>query len=71
MGDVRTSQESKVDGRSTGELRNVFNGKGNVNETGIHELKLLKSIIKETLRLHPPAPFLVPRECRERCEING
>ncbi|KAM7251314.1 hypothetical protein ACFE04_023197 [Oxalis oulophora] len=26
---------------------------------------------EETFRLHPPAPLLVPRECIERCEING
>ncbi|KAH7546902.1 hypothetical protein FEM48_Zijuj01G0250000 [Ziziphus jujuba var. spinosa] len=25
----------------------------------------------QVLRLHPPAPLLIPRECRERCEING
>ncbi|GAV60715.1 LOW QUALITY PROTEIN: p450 domain-containing protein, partial [Cephalotus follicularis] len=50
------------------EVRQVFNGKGTVDEMGV---KLLKSIIKETLRLHPPLPLLIPRECGENCEIDG
>lgn len=53
------------------EVRQVFNSKANVNENGLHELKFLESVFKETLRLHPPAPLLVPRESMENCVING
>lgn len=53
------------------EVREVFNRKGKVDETGIDELQFLKLVIKETLRLHPPGPSLFPKECRERCKING
>ncbi|XVF77127.1 hypothetical protein PTKIN_Ptkin14bG0015700 [Pterospermum kingtungense] len=53
------------------EVRQVFGANGGVNEARIHELKYLKSIVKETLRLHPSAPLLIPRECTENCVIKG
>lgn len=53
------------------EVRRVFNEKGSVDETCISEMKYLKSVIKEILRLHPPAPLLLPRECRESCVISN
>ncbi|PNT13230.1 hypothetical protein POPTR_011G130800v4 [Populus trichocarpa] len=53
------------------EVRQVFNDLGTIpDETSLHDLKFLKLIIKETLRLHPPVP-LIPRECRKRCDVNG
>ncbi|GAU41212.1 hypothetical protein TSUD_128880 [Trifolium subterraneum] len=53
------------------EVRRVFDSIGRVDETNLHELKYLKSVIKETLRLHGPVTLLLPRECSENCEING
>lgn len=56
--------------RAQTEVRDLFRDKGKVDEDGLHELKFLNCIIKETLRLHPPVP-LIPRESRTNVEING
>lgn len=53
------------------EVRQIFDEKGHVDESNIHQLVYLKSIVKETLRLHPPLPLLLPRKCGQECEING
>ena len=56
--------------RAQQEVREIFRKKGCVGEASTSEMTYLKCIIKETLRLHPPAPLL-PKECQEKCEING
>ncbi|XP_024029884.1 cytochrome P450 71D11-like [Morus notabilis] len=56
--------------KAQNEVREVFRRKESVDETAISEMTYLKSVVKETLRLHPSGS-LIPRECREKCEING
>ncbi|XP_024029898.1 cytochrome P450 71D11 [Morus notabilis] len=56
--------------KAQNEVREVFHRKGSVDETCISEMTYLKSVVKETLRMHPSAA-LIPRECREKCEINS
>ncbi|XP_071686065.1 premnaspirodiene oxygenase-like [Rutidosis leptorrhynchoides] len=53
------------------EVRQMFKGKTIIQDIDFQELKYLKMVVKETFRLHPPVPLLMPRECRESCEING
>ncbi|XP_027061145.1 tabersonine 6,7-epoxidase [Coffea arabica] len=57
--------------RAQEEIREVFGERGNVDESRIHELKYLQAVIKEAMRLHPPLPLLLPRECSKQCEIHG
>ncbi|CAK8538895.1 unnamed protein product [Lathyrus sativus] len=61
----------KIMEEAQSEVRRVFDKKGYVDESEIHKCIYLKSVIKETLRLHPSLPLLIPRESREKCQING
>ncbi|CAI0456067.1 unnamed protein product [Linum tenue] len=53
------------------EVKEMFDGKRTVDEADLDELHYLDMVIKESLRLHPPAPLIAPRECRETTVING
>jgi cytochrome P450 len=65
----------KVMGKLQGEIRAAFGDKEFISEAELRAcgsvMKYLGLVIKETFRLHPPAPILVPRESTEACEING
>ncbi|KAG8640075.1 hypothetical protein MANES_13G021201v8 [Manihot esculenta] len=57
------------------EIRNCYRNhvgkKGRLTKDDIDKLEYLKMVIKETFRLHPAAPLLIPRETISHCNING
>ena len=57
--------------KAQAEVRAIYGKRGTVDESQLHELKYLHAVIKETLRLHPPASLIPPRESGEQCEIFG
>ncbi|WVZ25555.1 hypothetical protein V8G54_004099 [Vigna mungo] len=48
--------------KAQSEVRKVFNEKGYVDEEELGKCEYLNSVMKETMRLHPPEALLVPRE---------
>lgn len=68
---VEMVKNPRVMKKAQAEVRTLFDGKRKIDETEIQGLEYLKLVIKETMRLHPPFTLLLPRECREKCEIHG
>ncbi|KAG8100957.1 hypothetical protein GUJ93_ZPchr0297g40545 [Zizania palustris] len=53
------------------ELARVIGERKRVDESEIDQLPYLQAIVKETFRLHPPVPFLVPRKANMTTRIMG
>ncbi|XP_049370021.1 geraniol 8-hydroxylase-like [Solanum verrucosum] len=66
---VETLGHPEIMQKAQAELAQVV-GKGKpIEEADVSRLPYLQFIIKETLRLHPPAPFLIPRTVDQDVEL--
>ncbi|MCD7460819.1 hypothetical protein HAX54_044498 [Datura stramonium] len=68
---VEMMKNSNIFVRAQAEVREAFRNKVTFDTNDAEELRYLKLVIKETMRLHAPVPLLIPRECGEETDING
>ncbi|XP_058180190.1 cytochrome P450 71A1-like [Rhododendron vialii] len=53
------------------EVRTVVGMKSRIDQDDMDQMDYLKCVVKETLRLHPPAPLLIPRELTTSAKLGG
>ncbi|RCV06467.1 hypothetical protein SETIT_1G164900v2 [Setaria italica] len=57
--------------KAQAEIRAAVGGGDRVQPDDMTKLSYLRMVVKETLRLHPPTPLLLPRETMRHIQIGG
>ncbi|KAL6620533.1 hypothetical protein ACP70R_035672 [Stipagrostis hirtigluma subsp. patula] len=57
--------------KAQAEVRQVVGAQGTVLEEQLSTMNLLHAAMKEALRLHPPAPLLIPHEVVQDTKLHG
>nr|GEZ40969.1 cytochrome P450-like protein [Tanacetum cinerariifolium]GEZ40974.1 cytochrome P450-like protein [Tanacetum cinerariifolium] len=57
--------------KAQSEIDNYVGNNRFLEESDIEHLPYLRCIVKETLRLYPTAPLLVPHESSKDCKVGG
>lgn len=53
------------------EVRTIVGNRSKLEDNDLDQMDYLKCLVKETLRLHPPAPLLVSRETTSNVKLGG
>lgn len=57
--------------KAQAEIRKIADKKPMVTEDDLNGIEYIRAVIKEVMRLHPPAPLLVPHESTTAIKIHG
>ncbi|GLJ09021.1 hypothetical protein SUGI_0100100 [Cryptomeria japonica] len=57
--------------RAQQEIESAVGRDRRVKENDVVKLDYLRCVVKETFRLHPPLPLLIPHESMEGCDVEG
>lgn len=64
-------RKPEIMAKAKDEISKVVGSTRKLEESDIENLQYLQAVIKETLRLHPPVPFLIPRKGTEDIKFMG